>query len=392
MRRRQFLQVLGSGLCTYALPLEALANSQQKAHRFVFVILRGGMDGLSAVAPFGDPAYYTARESLAIKAPDKGEAFRLSQLFALHPSFRFLRNSFAEEELLVLPSLATPYRRRSHFDGQNILESGGTKPYALNSGWLNRGLSAFVASTQGLAIGQAVPLVLRGPASVASWAPSVLPGPEENLYGRLADLYQSDELLSQRLNEFLITEEKLASDGKSGARAGRHKRFALLAEAAGKLLSEPDGSQVATLELGGWDTHANQGADDGQLARGFATLDAGLEKLKQALGSFWEETVVVVMTEFGRTVRSNGTKGTDHGTASAAFVLGGAVAGGRVLGEWPGLAQQDLYQGRDLKPTLDARELLKAVFKERFLISEKDLTNSVFPDSDQVVPLKGLFR
>ncbi len=394
MLRREFVQCLGASLGVFALPGAGFAASGQHANRFVFVMLRGGMDGLSAVIPYGDPGYYESRGALAVKAPGQGDAFPMSKLFALHPSFEFLKSRYLKKELLVVPALATPYRERSHFDGQNILESGASEPYRYNTGWLNRGLSTIISSSDisGLAIGQAVPLVLKGPAKVTSWAPSVLPGPEENLYGRLADLYQRDSLLSKRLDSFLTTEQKVSGGRSKKLNKGRQKQFAQLAEAAGKLLGEPDGPQIATLELGGWDTHANQGADEGQLARGFASLDAGLEKLKTALGSYWSKTVVVIMTEFGRTVRTNGTKGTDHGTASAGFVLGGRVDGGRLLGEWPGLAKKNLYQGRDLMPTVDSRSVLKAVFAEQFSVSEKDLADKVFPESGRVTPLSNLLR
>jgi uncharacterized protein (DUF1501 family) len=173
-----------------------------------------------------------------------------------------------------------------------------------------------------------------------------------------------------------------------GGRGGQ--AVAPLASAAAKFLSAPDGPRIAVLDVGGWDTHANQGGAQGPLAQRLRALDAGLQMLKTGLGAHWQQTSVLVVTEFGRTVAANGTRGTDHGTAAAAFLAGGAVAGGRVLADWPGLAARDLHEGRDLRATTDLRAVFKGVLHERFGVSEAALARAVFPDSDSVEPMDGL--
>jgi len=372
--------------------------------RFVFIILRGALDGLSAVPPYGDSAYAALRGSLALPMPGSaGGALPLDNLFALHPRLGFLHESFSARELTVLHAVATPYRERSHFDGQDVLESGVVRPHASESGWLNRALAAqdSVPRRLGVALGSNVPLVMRGPVEVASWSPSHLASLSEDTLQRVTDLYASDSLLSQRLADALASDQIAAEDQPpgddmmtpaSGPKPAAAARFVETARAAAGFLGREDGPRVAVLETSGWDTHANEGGSQGQLAQRLAALDAGLRELKTALGPVWRNTAILLATEFGRTAATNGTRGTDHGTGSAAFLLGGAVAGGRVHCDWPSLGSSSLYEGRDLKPTLDLRAAIKGVLHEQLEVSDRALDTAVFPDSAGIRRIDGLIR
>jgi uncharacterized protein (DUF1501 family) len=400
---------LGGSLLTTRMVFGAPNNGAQG--RFVFIILRGALDGLSAAPPYGDPAYSTLRGALALPAPGSaGGALRLDNVFALHPSLAFLEECFSAKELTVLHAVATPYRERSHFDGQDVLESGIVRPHASESGWLNRALTVQEGGPRrlGVALGTNVPLVMRGPAEVASWSPSHLANLSDDTLQRVTDLYASDNVLSQRLADALASdsiaaEDQAPNDGKmagpgasdgrpAGAKRAGPARFVETAHAAASFLSRSDGPRVAVLETSGWDTHANEGGAQGQLSQRLAALDAGLREFKSALGPIWGDTAILLATEFGRTAATNGTRGTDHGTGSAAFLVGGAVAGGRVLSDWPSLSPTALLDGRDLKPTLDLRAAIKGVLHEQLKISDRALDTTVFPDSAGTRRLDGLVR
>jgi uncharacterized protein (DUF1501 family) len=389
MQRRTFLQYAALGSASWMLPELALANADTES-RFVLVILRGALDGLGAVPPYGDGNYAAKRGALAITSP----TLKLDGMFALHPSLAQLHSRYQAKELLVFHAAASPYRERSHFDGQDLLESGTAA--GVHDGWLNRMLPSLpLARTRkteeiAVAVAQNVPLVLRGDARVNSWAPSQLPAADSDTLERIADLYASDPLLSSRLQSALAA-NSMVSEG-SGMNARDHGgQFKTVAAAAGKLLSG-NGSRIAVMDVGGWDTHANQGAETGQLAIRLRGLDQGLETLRTTLGPAWTKTAVLVVTEFGRTVAVNGTRGTDHGTGTCAFLLGGAVAGGKVIADWPGLANQALYQGRDLQPTLDLRSVFKGVLATHLSVKQRDLEERVFPGSRDARLLEGLIK
>jgi uncharacterized protein (DUF1501 family) len=345
------------------------------------------MDGLGAVPAYGDPAYAMQRGSLAIVNPVQ----KLNDLFALHPALSGLYERYRAKELLVLHALATPYRERSHFDGQDVLESGTA--VTLNSdGWLNRLLSAAPLARKrrneqfALALSSNLPLVLRGENRVSSWAPSPLPAASSDTLQRLAALYEGDATLATRLRTALVAK---GIANRAGSDPGRG--LPALASVAGNFLAAA-GTRIAVIEVGGWDTHAYQGAEEGRLATQLRNLDKALEGLRTSLGAAWRHTAVLVATEFGRTVAVNGTNGTDHGTGTCAFLLGGAVRGGRVLADWPGLARENLYEARDLRPTLDLRAVCKSVLHDHLQVARRDLDTRVFPDSAAVRPLNGLIR
>jgi uncharacterized protein (DUF1501 family) len=301
---------------------------------------------------------------------------------------------YRAREALVLHAAATPYRERSHFDAQNVLEAGSASVSAAAGGWLNRALAVLDSAGEAraaVALADSVPLVLRGELAVTSWAPSQLPEADDDTLARVRRLYEAaDPELAASLSSALEA-RSLAGDSNDaplGGRAGSN--VAPLATAAARFLASASGPRVAVLDAGGWDTHANQGGAQGPLAQRLRGLDEGLQLLKHELGAVWRETTVLVVTEFGRTVAVNGTRGTDHGTAGCAFLVGGAVAGGRVLGDWPGLAPRDLHEARDLRATTDLRAVFKAVLHERFGVGEGALARTVFPASDAIAPLEGL--
>jgi len=365
--------------------------------RFVFILMRGALDGLAAVPPVGDADYARLRGPMAVAGT------RLDDTFALHPAMKFLADRYSAQELLVLHAIATPYRERSHFDGQDILESGAAAPHALQTGWLNRALAARGAGgASGVALGANVPLVMRGPAEVGSWSPSRLASLREETLQRFSDLYAGDSTLSARLADALasdaVAEQAMGDEADSGAdmaTGGGKRPGAALGEtlrAAAGFLRDARGARVAVIETTGWDTHANEGGSEGALAQRLGALDAALGEFRTAMGGAWDRTAVLLATEFGRTAASNGTRGTDHGTGAAAFLVGGAVAGGRVLADWPGLAPGALYQGRDLMPTRDLRAVLKGVLHDHLQVGDRSLDADVFPGSAAVRREQGLLR
>ncbi len=384
--------VLAGGLAAAALSRTgALFAAAPTEHRFVFIILRGGLDGLSAVVPVGDPAYADLRRATRISA---GDSLALDNEFALHPALTGIHGLYQASDATLIHACATPYRDRSHFDGQDVLENGGTQALAIKDGWLNRALAGLPGAS-GLAVGQNLPLVLRGKADATTWAPSVLPDVDPDTINRLQRLYADDPILGPSFERAIAT-EALVGDGVLDNRAmGARRRggpgfYGVAAEAAASLLRDPKGPRVAVLQFDGWDTHARQGGVQGQLAGRLRAMDQAVMTLKETLGPVWQKTVVLMATEFGRTAAENGTGGTDHGTAAAAVLLGGPVQGGRVIADWPGLGRTDLYEGRDLRPTLDLRSLLKGVLAEHLGLGTRLLEDQVFPSSREAPPLAGL--
>lgn len=385
--RRQFIQTAGLGMAAIGLPIASFARVPTDT-RFVLVILRGAVDGLALCAPYGDGHYSRARGELALAPPGSGDGLRkLDGLFGLHPSLPGIHRDYVNGDALIVHGVASPYRERSHFDGQDVLENGGTKVGLMRDGWLNRALASIgssIGDEAAIAMSQNTPLVLRGANSVTSWAPSQLPDAADDTIERLQMLYADDEFFATRLAQALDAQSIAAGSGEmpnGRGRRGDAERVKTMMSSAANFLTAADGPRIAVLEAGGWDTHANQGGATGQLANRFAALDDGLSALRDGMGSTWTKTVVAVVTEFGRTVRVNGTRGTDHGTGTAAILTGGAVNGGRVVTDWPGLRDRDLYQGRDLKPTVDIRSVFKGILIDHLGVSESSVDSTVFPQS-----------
>jgi uncharacterized protein (DUF1501 family) len=439
LNRRDALRgALGLGIAVEFLGGRAFADSEsaQAGRKLVVIICRGGMDGLSVSPPVGDPNYQALRGPIAIPGfGQPGGALPLDHTFGLHPALASFHVLALKGQARIAPAVATPDRARSHFEAQDVLESGGTVVYGTSSGWLNRALQAMgpPGRVQAISIGATAPLLLRGKVETASWAPGGAPERDHRLPGILQDLYAHDPLLSQALASGLSTEsmariaaadanQVLMADAPAPAMAAATARpagdAAMIAASAAQtqpaaalarfnprqnadqarklgatlagLMIQPDGKQIAGVSFDGFDTHANQGAAQGQLASRLVYLDAFLDGLVTGLGPAWKDTVVVAATEFGRTAHVNGTGGTDHGTASTALVLGGGLKRGGIVGDWPTLQPAALFESRDTAPTLDMRGLFKGVLSEHLGVERRALDTLVFPDSAAVTPAAGL--
>jgi uncharacterized protein (DUF1501 family) len=394
--------LLGTGGALFAwafMPRFAFAAGGRDP-RFVTIILRGALDGLTAVPPVGDPDYEALRQQIAMRTEGDNPALALDGFFALHPSLRNFQRLYRKGEAAVVHASATGYRDRSHFDGQDVLESGFPTPGHVETGWLNRLLEQLPAGetinpaaagqrVSGLAIGASAPLVIRGKAPILGWAPSVLKPADGDLAPRLADLYgQTDPMLAALLAEGIET-GRIASGVDIKARGGPGDPVGMeqMARGAARLIAHPEGPRVAALAFEGWDTHAHE-VD--RLSKLLSGLDNALAAFEQELGPVWKDTAILVATEFGRTARINGTEGTDHGTATTAFLAGGSIRGGRVIADWPGLKLAQLRDGRDLAPTTDIRAIIKGLAVDHLGASAAMLDKAVFSGSEAIRPMKGL--
>ena len=375
--RRSFL---GAAALLTASPV---LFAQAAERRFVFIIQRGAADGLNTVIPYADPAYARLRGALAV---DPASALKLDGTFALHPSLPRLHELHAAGEASFFHAVASPYRDRSHFDGQNVLETGGSAAYQVKDGWMNRLVGLLPRrGKDAIAFSAAVPVALRGPAEVTTYAPSALPQANDDLMLRVEQLYAGDSQLHA------LWSSALDARGMAGEKSGGERRqdAAALGRIAAGFLARADGPRIAMIETGGWDTHSGQNA---RLAGQLRSLDNLVGALRDAMGVAWSQTVVLVATEFGRTVAANGTGGTDHGTGAVAMLIGGRVQGGRVVADWPGLLPADLHEGRDLKPTLALDRLLASACAETFGIDPDRTARVLFPDSARGAPLERLLR
>jgi uncharacterized protein (DUF1501 family) len=396
--------LLGAGVSLYAWAhLNKVASAAgARDPRLLVVILRGALDGLSAVPPITDPAYAGLRGEIAIPKEGSFAALPLDGFFALHPAMKNFARLYKDKKASVVHATATSYRQRSHFDGQDLLESGYDQPGRVDTGWLNRALAAMpkgdrINGKGGLGIGPATPLILRGSAPVMGWAPQTIPNAGDDLAMRVLDLYtHRDPALGKALLAGLDTDKMAKAQGMTGdmlkpqGGPADPRGMVQAAQGAARLLAASDGPRVAALSFDGWDTHANQGGATGRLANLLGGLDGAFGVFEEVLKPVWNDTAVVVVTEFGRTARVNGTVGSDHGTGTVAFLLGGAVAGGRIFADWPGLRDHELHEGRDLKPTIDLRVILKGLMQDHLNLSPAVLADKVFPGSQHVAAMKGL--
>jgi uncharacterized protein (DUF1501 family) len=440
-RRQALAGVLGAGISIEFLGRKAFAGADgaMETRKLVVVICRGGMDGLSVAPPVGDPNYAALRGVIAIPGfGQPGGALKLDDTFGLHPALPSVHALALKGEARIAPAIASPDRERSHFEAQDVLENGATAAYGTDSGWLNRALQVMgPGKVKAISVGATAPLILRGSVEAASWSPGPGAGRDTRLPGILQDLYAGDPMLSRALASGLATQAMatvanadataalslgdadaaMAAPGApapamtapnavsgtdmSGAtnaggpaqqttlRQGLPAARKLGATLAGFMI-QPGGPQVAAVSIDGFDTHANQGSSQGQLATRLAYLDAALDGLAEGMGPAWKDTAVVVVTEFGRTARVNGTAGTDHGTASTALLLGGALTRGGIVGDWPTLAQGRLFEDRDTAPTLDMRGLFKGLLVAQYGVDRHALDTVVFPDSAAVAPTTGI--
>jgi uncharacterized protein (DUF1501 family) len=405
--RRQLLLASGTLFAWAYLPKLALAEGRDP--RLLVIVLRGALDGLAAVAPVGDPDWIALRGEKALTLDGKTPALALDKMFALNPAMPNLHRLYQAGAAAIVHAAATPYRERSHFDGQDVLESGIARPGAVSTGWLNRALAALepagsanstrTSSRNAFAVGPIAPLVVRGPAPVLSWTPPRLPPASDDTLMRLLDLYRHTDPALARVLEERMGLAEIARAG--GMESGQQQRpavaaaqvrafFAESAGTAAKFMARPDGPRIGALAFDGWDTHANEGVLDGRLAALLGALDGAIAAIETNMGDAWQETAVAVITEFGRTARINGTDGTDHGTGTVAFLAGGALKGGRVVADWPGLKEANLHEKRDLKATTDLRAVLKGLLRDHLRVDEAALASKVFPESSAVKPIAGL--
>lgn len=437
-RRSLLLQAAGLGVSVSFLGGSAFAaaDGPMARRKMVVVICRGGMDGLTVSPPVGDPDYAALRGDVAVSA-DK--ALKLDGTFGLHPALESVHALALKGQARIAPAIASPDRARSHFEAQDVLETGAAEVYGVTTGWLNRTLEVMGPSkVEGLSVGATAPLILRGKVQAASWSPGKGVDETARLPTLLQDLYKADPMMGRAFARGLETEAMaqaamtglnpaptpVSTDamamapqmaGKAmwqnavntsgatpqgmaapamppgaqaiaGQRQGREAARKLGSTLAGFMV-QPGGPRIAAISLDGWDTHAGQ---VGQLNTRLSYLDAVLDGLNTGLGAEWSNTVVVAATEFGRTARVNGTGGTDHGTGSTALVLGGGLKAGGIIGDWPTLKQDALFENRDVRPTLDMRGLFKGVLAEHMGVDRAALETKVFPDSADAKAVTGL--
>ncbi len=379
--RRKFVGLSGAIFASANLPRWASASGARDP-RLIVIVLRGALDGLSAVGPIGDPDYADLHRELALQRDGAHSALPLDGFFGLNPAMKSFARLYADKQALIVHATATNYRERSHFDGQDVLESGMPAPGRTESGWLNRAISALPIAERvkggALAVGYVPPLILRGQAPLLGWAPADLGPPSDDFVARLASLYDhGDKELARALRAGFETDRMINRGGMNAMKAGGDvvDQMKKAATGAARLMNADDGPRIAALAFDGWDTHVAEGGATGRLAQLLGGLDEAFAAFETGLGSAWKQTVIVAITEFGRTVRVNGDSGCDHGTGSVAFLAGGAVAGGRVVADWPGLKVANLYDNRDLKPTTDLRSVVKGVLAEHLGLSTGVLSN-----------------
>lgn len=369
LSRRFFLGSASAAVAALSMPRMAFARVNS-SRRFIFIIQRGAADGLSIIGPTGDPQHASLRGGFD---RDLSGGTKLGSFFALHPALAQTGKLYSEGQALFVHAVASPYRDRSHFDGQNVLETGGSSAYQLKDGWLNRLIGLLPAdNSRALALSDTLPMALRGSNQASSYAPSRLPGPSDDLLERVSAMYDPDQQLHGLWREALAT-RMMAGDVQASGKNG-----AAIGSVAAKLLAGDEGARIAMIETNGWDTHSGQ---RGRLAAQLKNLDGIIGSLKSGLGEDWTRTLIVVATEFGRTARPNGTEGTDHGQASAAMLIGGAVAGGMVLADWPGLSPAALYEGRDLKPTTDLDALIAGALAQHYALEPSRVMANLFPEN-----------
>ena len=375
LSRRRFLTAAGSALAlTQVHGAFAFVGSPNK---LVFVILRGGMDGLSVLIP-NTPIIEDLRGNIL---PAPNARLDLGADFSLHPSLAGWAELYHNRQLAFVHACASAYRERSHFDGQDFLETLAQAP--TRDGWLNRAIG--LLGGQGIGIGPSLPLALSGRAPTGNWSPQVFDSVSEHLLDRLANLYGPDPLLSQTLADARALSEIVDVEGGL-VRGGPDAQYRASMAAAGRLMAG-NGPSVGVVSLDGWDTHANQ---VGVLTSRLAALDGGLAALRSELDSDWPRTVVLIASEFGRTVRANGTQGSDHGTGGLVILAGGAVNGGQIHGEWPGIGPGQLHEDRDLAPANAFESVAKGVLRDHLGLDPDDLDRIVLPNAAPA--LNGLIR
>lgn len=388
LNRRHFTKLSAAGLLSGGMASPVLAKAPTEK-RFILINLRGAMDGLHALAPYMDRDYHTLRPTLGLGAAgSERKIIDLDGSFGMHPALQPLEALYRNKELLFVPAVSTPYRQRSHFEAQDMLEGGGTSPYQHNTGWLNRAIVEMGGTSRriGLSLGPSIPLIMRGLADIRTWSDSRLPDVDEDFLSRMNALYENDPIFHKAFTQAQQDKNKSAMMENMARGKGR---FELSIRAALNMLKDKDGPHIAVLEAGGWDTHY---AQERRLNKLFGELASSITLMKTELGPLWKDTAVLVVSEFGRTASENGSKGTDHGTGGLAFLAGGSVNGGFIRGKWPGLSRAALLDERDLAPANQLTSLFKAALIDHLGLTESQVENSVFPSTRNIKLMENLFR
>lgn len=359
--------------------------------RLLVLCLRGGVDGLAVAAPTFDPTYRVARGDFG--GFDRlGDEHGIDGGYRLNPRLRFVGELLRSGQGTLFHATSTAYRGRSHFDAQQVLESGGNAPHVVRDGWMNRLIGLLPAgeridvSRLGLSFGLRTPLLLQGPNLVASWTPPVDRAPDG--IDDVLDLYRHmDPSFADLLTD---TVEGSPKDKADMEMEGIKDPFIRDMRNAGRMLSEANGTRVAAIDITGWDTHALEKPTDGRMGDRLHLLDLGLRAVHEELRPIWRSTVILLISEFGRTVNVNGSGGTDHGTGTVALALGGPVSRRMVFADWPGLSETDLLEGRDLRPTTDLRAVIKGIVGDHFGLSKAALDDTLFPGSGDFPPVRDL--
>ena len=373
MDRRSFIKGSIGTLYMMANPSKAFPKAKITDKRLLIVLLRGGMDGLASIPPIGDKYLSKIRKDILVKG-----ARNLDGFFGINPALHFLGSEYHKGRAGFVHATSFPYTGRSHFDGQNIMETGNEQPYATNTGWIGRAMNAGGYSS--LSVSLPIPIILRGNEINSNFFPSKFQKLSSQDYSDISQLWHNDGQLNGLLEPIM---ERDIPPGRGDTRE--------LVSFAASEMHKTNGPRVGLLEFEGFDTHALQGNEDGHHAANLSELDGVLQSFKNSMGALYDNTVVVTVTEFGRTAAENGTSGTDHGYASAIFLAGGLVNGKQVISDWPGLSERDLFEGRDVRMTIDARDVYAEVVKTVFDLTDEDITRYVFHGYQQKNPL-GIMR
>lgn len=396
MDRRKFIQMAslsGMGLIAVGKSAWAARSAEPATERkLIVVLLRGAVDGLNVVIPHGDPNYYQMRPTIAVPRPGQEDgAIDLDGYFGLHPSLISLQPLWQQGKLAFVQAAGSPDPTRSHFDAQDFMESGTPGRKATADGWMNRllgNLPGVSTPTRAISVGPVMPRILSGhmtATNIASGAAAGRPGVLDRpaIGAAFSKLYQGQDAMSHAYQDAQQAHLEVMSSLEDEMRnadngAPPPNGFPVDASHVARLMRNDPRIQLAFMALGGWDTHANEGAGKGQLANHLSPLGQGLATLARELGPTFDDTTIVVMSEFGRTVRQNGNNGTDHGHGNVMWLLGGRIAGGKVHGDWPGLDENRLYEGRDLAATTDFRTVLAQVAERHLQLPDTRL-EQIFP-------------
>ncbi len=414
IKRRDFLTsalgVIGAVSTSVILPTSLSLAATPTDKRLIVILLRGGMDGLGLFPPFGDKNYQEMRGKLALSPPEKNNGMMdLDGFFGLHPSAASLIQFWQRQELAISPATATTYRGHSHLHAQRILENGSDTIDGASDGWLNRAVKIMVknkVNDQNIKpiitvntpqANSKTPFIIQGDIAINILELNQIP---DNILGfneKLRLIYKDDlmlaPILAQAIDKRKIIDKILTMDDINSAQSASNiENLSAMAKIAAANLIKDDGAKVAILDISGWDSHYQQGQESGTLARKIAALSSGIDVLYEEMHDIWDKTVIITVSEFGRSVISNDYGGTNNGTAGAMMILGGAVSGQKIIGKWPGLAKNNLYKSRDLMPTIDNRAIFKGILKNHMKISQKDIEESIFPNSKPITPIENLIR